>query len=95
MQQPKSLQLIQLTTEDLQSLLSEVVKTHLEDIKTHLQPKEPNKYLTRQEVAEMLKIDISSVHNWTKKGTLTAHQISGRVYYKLQEVENSIIQLKN
>lgn len=90
----KSMQLIQLSTEDLKAIFGEVVKTELDDVKKHLQPKEPNRYLTRQDVAKMLKIDLSSVHNWTKKGVLTSYQISGRVYYKLNEVENSIVQLK-
>jgi hypothetical protein len=42
----------------------------------------------------MLKIDLSSVHNWTKKGILTSYQIGGRVYYKRAEVESAIIELK-
>ena len=41
----------------------------------------------------MLQIDLSSVHNWTKKGTLTAYQIGGRVYYKRVEIETAIVQL--
>lgn len=65
----------------------------LEDLKKHFQPKEPNKYLTRHEVAEMLQIDISSVHNWTKRKILQSYQIGGRVYYLLSEVEGAIIKL--
>ena len=90
----ETVQLIQLSTEELKSIFIEVIKTELDDVKKHLQPKEPNRYLTRQEVANMLNIDLSSVHNWSKKGILQPYQISGRVYYKLEEVENSIIQLK-
>ena len=42
----------------------------------------------------MLKIDLSSVHNWSKRGILIPHQIGNRVYNKLQEVENAIVKLK-
>ena len=52
-------------------------------------------YLTRQAVAEMLSIDLSTVHNWKTKGILTAHQIGGRVFYKRSDVENAIIKLNN
>ena len=90
----QTMQFIQLSTEELKSIFIEVIKTELDDVKKHLQPKEPNRYLTRQEVANMLNIDLSSVHNWSKKGILQPYQISGRVYYKLKEIENSIIQLK-
>ena len=90
----ESFQLIQLTTEELKAIFGEVIKTQLDDVKKHLQPKEPNRYLTRQDVANMLQIDLSSVWNWTNKGILKPHQISGRVYYKLDEVENAIVELK-
>lgn len=90
----QTVQFIQVTPEQLQTSIIEGVKTQLQDLKKHFQPKEPNEYLTRVEVSEMLKIDLSSVHNWTKKGILTSYQIGGRVYYKRQEVENAIIELK-
>lgn len=90
----EAVQLIQLSTDELKSIFGEVIKTELDDVKKHLQPKEPNRYLTRQGVAKMLDIDLSSVYNWSKKGVLQPYQISGRVYYKLEEVENSIVQLK-
>ena len=42
----------------------------------------------------MLKIDLSSLHNWKKRGILQAYQIGGRVYYKRDEVELAIVKLK-
>ncbi len=89
----QQVQFIQVTPEQLQTAIIEGVKIQLEDLKKHFQPKEPNKYLTRQEVAEMLQIDLSSVHNWTKRKILQSYQIGGRVYYKLDEVEAAIIKL--
>lgn len=89
----KSIQFVQVTPEQLQSAIIEGVKFQLEDLKKHFQPKEQNEYLTRQEVAKMLSIDLSTVHNWTKKGILTAFQIGGRVFYKRKDVENSIVKL--
>ena len=88
-----TVQFIQVTPEQLQNEIIKGVKTELEQLKKDFQPKQPSEYLTRNEVAEMLKIDLSSVHNWTKKGKLKAYGIGGRVYYKREEVENSIIEL--
>lgn len=90
----KELQLISISFDDLKDLFGQVIKTELEAVKKQLQPKQPNEYLTRKEVSEMLKIDLSSVHNWSKRGILIPHQIGNRVYYKLQEVENAIVKLK-
>lgn len=71
----------------------ENIKQELINLKESFQPKEPTEFLTRQEVAELLKIDLSSVHNWTKKKILQSYQCSGRVYYKRKEVENAIVKL--
>lgn len=78
-----------------ESLTNELraLKDELQEIKNNFKPKEQSVYLSRQEVADMLQIDISSVHNWTKKGILQAYQIGGRVYYKRKEVEAAIVQL--
>ena len=59
----------------------------------NFQPKTPPEFLTRDEVAGLLKIDRSTVYNWTKKGILNAHQIGSRVYYKREELENAIVKL--
>lgn len=89
----QQIQFIGTTPTALIELIDETVKRRLDDLKKNFTPKEPTELLTRQEVAEMLSIDLSTVHNWTKKGILTANQIGGRIYYKRTEVENSIIKL--
>lgn len=57
-------------------------------------PTEQTKYLTREDVAKLLQINVSSVFNWTKKGTLKSYQLEGRVYYKLAEIESAMVELK-
>ena len=42
-----------------------IIRNQLEELKNSFEPKTPNEYLTRNEVAEMLKCDLSTVHNWT------------------------------
>lgn len=69
------------------------LKTELQDLKRNFEPKTPTEFLSRQETAELLKVDISSIHNWTKRGILQSYGISGRVYYKRSEIENAIVKL--
>ena len=90
----KNIQFIQVTPEQLQEAIIEGVKIQIDDLKKHLQPKEPTKYLTRKGVAEMLSVDLSTVHNYTKRKILQAYQIGGRVFYKRSEVEQAIVKLK-
>lgn len=87
-------QFIQVTPEQLQTAIVNGVKTQLDELKKHFQPKEPTEYLTRQETAEFLKVDLSTIHNYTKQGKLKAYGIGHRVYYKRKEVESAIVELK-
>jgi len=89
----KSVQLIQITPEQLQDAIVDGVKNQLDDLKNHFQPKEPTEYLTRAEVRELLKVDLSTIHNWTKRGKIQAYGCGGRVYYKRSEIDSAIIPL--
>jgi excisionase family DNA binding protein len=72
------------------NVVNEITK-QLAEIKKSFEPKKPTEYLTRSEVAELLKCNESTVHNWTKKGKLVKHCIGNRSYYKRSEVEAAII----
>lgn len=51
----------------------------------------PNeKYLTRGEVANFLKISLPTLHRYTKDGVLKSFRIVGKVRYKLEDVENAL-----
>ncbi len=86
----QQVQFISVTPEQIQESILNGVKVQIEQLKKDFQPKEPTEYLTRNEVKELLKVDLSTIHNWQKKGKLRAYGISGRVYFKRHEVEQSI-----
>lgn len=86
----KSIQFIQITPGQLQDAIVNGVKVEIDKLQAHFQPKEPVELMTRNEVKEWLKVDLSTIHNWTKKGKLKSYGIAGRVYYKRQEVEQAI-----
>ncbi len=88
------IQFIQVTPEQLQEAIIDGVNSKLEDLKKNFQPKESEELLTRSDVAELFKIDLSSVHNWTKKGKLKSYGVSGssRIYYKRSEINQLLIQ---
>jgi hypothetical protein len=77
-------------TEEILEKLS-LLEKELATIKENFQPKEPLELMTRQETADYFKVDMSTLHNWTKKGKLNAYGIGGRVYYKRSEIESRLI----
>ncbi|HWY12719.1 MAG TPA: helix-turn-helix domain-containing protein [Bacteroidia bacterium] len=70
------------------------LQNQLSELKQNFEPKSPTQYLTRAELAEMLKCDLSTIHNWTKKGKLKPYGIGNRIYYKRNEVEAVLTPLK-
>ena len=85
-----SIQFIQTTPDELQKLIISGIRAEIDKLKKDFQPKEPTEYMTRNQVKEQFDIDLSTVHNWTKRGKLKAYGIAGRIYYKRVEVESAI-----
>ena len=77
------------TTQD--QLVAQVVNELKNELK---QVTFTEQYLTREEVSELLKISLSTIHNWKKRGILHPYQIGGRVYFKASEIESSMIKLE-
>jgi len=78
-------------TPDQISSLFEGLQNQLTELKKNFEPKAPTEYLSRTEVADMLKCDLSTIHNWTVKGKLIPYGIGSRVFYKRAEVESALI----
>ena len=89
-----TIQLIQITPEELQSAIIAGVRAEVEKLKADFQPKQPTEFMTRNEVRDLLNVDLSTVHNWTKRGKLKAYGLGGRLYYKRAEVEEAIKPLR-
>ncbi len=89
------IQLIQLTPNELQNAIIEGINQKFDELKTSFQPKEPEELLTRSETSALLKINLTTLWNYTKQGKLISYGIGNRVYYKRAEVMQSIIKLKN
>lgn len=78
------------TAEQIKTLF-QGLQNQLAELKQNLEPKTPNEYLTRNEVSVLLKCDLSTIHNWTKRGKLIPYGIGNRVYYKRAEVEGVLL----
>ena len=88
-----TIQFIQVTPEQLQEQFLKGVKFEIDALKSEFQPKQPTEYLTRNQVKEMFDVDLSTVHNWTKRGKLKAYGIGNRIYYKRTEIDQAILPL--
>ncbi|HFK5581695.1 TPA: helix-turn-helix domain-containing protein [Elizabethkingia anophelis] len=75
-----------LITELKNSLIPELTA----QLSAQFQPIQPTEYLTRSEVCQLLKIDLSTLHRWRKDKMIPSYGIGNRVYFKRNEVEQII-----
>ena len=95
------IQQIQFTGVDPLDFIKEITEAidvkankRFEDFKKNFEPKQPTEYIGRHEVARILDVTITTVHNLTTKGVLTKYQLGGRkILYKRHEVEAAIVKL--
>jgi hypothetical protein len=89
-----------LKLEDLPRAMEEVLRkldrleNDLNEIKENFQPKEPLELMTREETAEFFKISLATLWQWSRKGILPSYGIGNRIYYKRNEVTNSLLKIK-
>ena len=51
--------------------------------------------LTKVLQSNLLKVNLSTLWRWTKDGKLNAYGIGNRIFYKKDEILNSLIKIEN
>jgi excisionase family DNA binding protein len=76
---------------DLKQLMESILDSKLTPILNKLSGNtDGHELLTRNQVCELLDIDLSTLHHWRKKGKITAQGIGSRVYFKRSDVEAAL-----
>ena len=88
-----TIQFIQTSPQELQNQITEGVKNQLQEFLKLYTPKQPNDYLTRQQVSQMFNVDLSTIHNWCKSGKLKPLGLGARVYFLRSDIEQSLTPL--
>ena len=84
-----------LTPEEHNQVIFDHIDKRFNELQKHYEPKSQPEFITRHEVADRLKICLTTVHNMTKKGVLIKYQILGKVLYRLDEVLGSLTKIKH
>ena len=85
----QQLQITQLSTEDLKELLLSTLDSFKEqNVKSNV-----DIFYTREETADRFKIDLSTLHRWTKSGKIIPHAVGARIYYKESSIQQALIKL--
>ena len=91
MEQSKLTQVFGITPTELKENILNDVRAELKLITQNFKPVTPPEYLTRQEVATILKVSLVTLTDWNKKGILKPYRLGNLIRYKRNEIDQALI----
>jgi hypothetical protein len=83
------IQLIQVTPEELVTMITESVKNHFQELSKKMEVKTTSiekEFLTRKETAQLFQISLVTIHEWQNNGILKPYKMGNRTYFKYSEL---------
>lgn len=93
MQEVKVTQLHNTTPEEFKEAIIADFRNELQLFCKSFQPIQQQEYLTREEVAEILKISMSTISEWNRKGILNPYRLGNTIRYKSNELDQVLIKI--
>ncbi|WP_435255279.1 helix-turn-helix transcriptional regulator [Tenacibaculum sp. A30] len=90
----KTIQITEVTVEELADEVANKLMLKIENYLKELSKKKNDEILTRQEVADYLKISFATIYSWNKHGILNPIRMGNRVFYRKQDILNVLEQQK-
>ena len=82
-----------LTKDELKGIISNSIQEVIN--KNSVKEIKEEELLSREETSSLLKINLSTLWRWTKDGKVNAYGIGNRIFYKKDEIFNSLIKIEN
>ena len=84
-----------ISLDEFKELLVETVASRFKVSEVQSKVQSNQKYLSRVEVAKLLKISLPTLNEWSKSGHLQSYRIGNRVLYKADEIDESLRKVMN
>ncbi len=88
----KKIEITQLSWEELQKRFDNQ-DILLKDILKNLEQKSPSEFLTRQQAAKLLNVDLSTIWNWSKQKKIQPLGIGGRILFRRSDIDKYMEEL--
>ena len=83
------------TPEALALIISDSVKSQLDDFKKDFQNQSAqDDLLSREQLLKLLQINATTLWHWQNKGRIIVYKFANKCYYKRSEILESLIPLK-
>ena len=87
--QQKQLCLLPISIEELEGTIRKVITDSLRENQLSKPSNPEADYLTRIETANLLRVTLPTLSEWTKRGILNSYRMGSRIRYKRSEVNAS------
>lgn len=77
-----------------ESILNEV-RAEIKSLSQNFQPVAPAEYLTRKEIAKILKISLVTLSEWNRKKILKPYRLGKLIRYKRSDIELALISINS
>jgi len=91
----KIIQVFDVTPDELKENILTDLRAELKSVAQKFQPPKQEEYLTRKEVAKILKVSLVTIHDWNKKGVLNPFRLGNLIRYKRSEIDNALIRINS
>ncbi len=87
----KLIQVYEVDPEEFKAEILAGVEKLLKEFSENFTPKQPEIWMSRKEVGELLGISLVTIHNWSRDGILKAYKIGNRVRFKRSDIEETLL----
>lgn len=81
-----------LSRKELDNMISDSIRDAFKSVIA--EQKTENRLFTREQTAQLLNIDLSTLHAWVNKGKIKSHAIGSRRYFKEEDILDALIEIK-
>lgn len=83
------------TIADLEQAIKNVLNENIfNNVLDNIQQEKSLSIYSREATAELLCVSLPTLNEWTKQGIIRAFRIGGRVLYKLEDINDSLKEVK-
>jgi excisionase family DNA binding protein len=87
----KLIQVYEIEPKEFKNEILEGIEKLLGEFSKKFTPKEPEIWISRKEVSELLGVSMVTIHNWSKDGILKAYKIGNRVRFRRSDIEKTLL----
>lgn len=95
MEQMKLTQVFGISPDEFKESIIKDIRTEIKTLSQSFQPITPAEYLTRKEIADILKISLVTLSDWNRKKILKPYRLGKLIRYKRSDIDLALISINS